>query len=78
MIIFVYQVVIISLYDIFGDFRNYEVRDKWVINKLNKISKGKILLDAGAGEQKYKPYCAHLKYIAQDFGQYVPDAVKEG
>lgn len=69
---------ILSLYDVIGDFRNSEVRDQWVINKLVKIQKGKILLDAGAGEQKYKPYCSHLKYISQDFGKYIPNEVNTG
>ncbi len=27
-------------------------------------------LDAGAGEQRFRPACAHLKYVAQDFGEY--------
>lgn len=69
---------IISLFDAFGDFRNQEIRDQWVINRLGLISSGKILLDAGAGEQRYKSYCSHLKYIAQDFGQYVPDEISIG
>lgn len=69
---------IISLCDVFGDFRNYEIRDQWVIDKLKKIPKGKVLLDAGAGEQRYKSYCTHLEYIAQDFGEYVPNIVKNG
>lgn len=69
---------IISLYDALGDFCNSEVRDEWVIERLAKIPSGKILLDAGAGEQKYKPYCRHLKYIAQDFGEYVPNEVATG
>ncbi len=69
---------IISIYDILGDFRNEEVRDKWVIDHLSRLSSGKILLDAGAGEQKYEPYCRHLKYIAQDFGEYVPNDIMAG
>lgn len=69
---------IISIYDILGDFRNEAVRDNWVIEHLRKIPDGKIILDAGAGEQKYKPYCTHLKYIAQDFGKYDPNDVKAG
>lgn len=69
---------ILSLYDVIGDFRNSEIRDQWVIDKLSEIQAGKILLDAGAGEQKYKPYCSHLKYIAQDFGKYVPNQVDTG
>lgn len=69
---------IVSIYDLFGDFKNSEIREQWVIDKLNDIPKGKILLDAGAGEQKYKPYCAHLKYISQDFGKYIPNETNVG
>ena len=69
---------IISVFDAFGDFRNQENRDKWVINKLEKIPRGKILLDAGAGEQRYRSYCSHLKYIAQDFGEYIPNEITTG
>lgn len=69
---------VISISDAFGDFRNYEIRDQWVIDKLEKIPEGKILLDAGAGEQRYKPYCSHLKYIAQDFGKYIPNEISAG
>ena len=45
-------------------------RNKWVISKLKDIPDNQILLDAGAGEQRYKKYCGHLRYISQDFGQY--------
>lgn len=45
-------------------------RNKWVINKLREIPENQILLDAGAGEQRYRKYCSHLRYISQDFGQY--------
>lgn len=69
---------VISIYDVIGDFRNAEVRHKWVINHLKQIPEGKILLDAGAGEQRYKKYCRHLKYVAQDFGKYIPNADQAG
>lgn len=69
---------IISLSDVFGDFRNAIIRDEWIINKLGEISEGKVLLDAGAGEQRYRTYCSHLKYIAQDFGKYVPNKIPTG
>lgn len=32
---------VISIYDTFGDFRNYEIRDQWVINKLGKFQKAR-------------------------------------
>lgn len=55
-----------------GTFENAEVRHAWVIEQLKKIPAGNIILDAGAGERRYEPYCGHLKYIAQDFGEYEP------
>lgn len=45
-------------------------RVKWVETVLKNIPSGWTLLDAGAGECRYKKYCSHLNYIAQDFGQY--------
>ena len=39
-------------------------------NVLKEIPAGASILDAGAGEQKFKPLCAHLNYVAQDFAQY--------
>lgn len=49
---------------------NGAVREEWIKNTLLKIPQGAKLLDAGAGECTYKPYCEHLTYISQDFGQY--------
>lgn len=69
---------IVSVYDLFGDFRNEEVRNQWVIDQISKIPEGKTLLDAGAGEQKYRPFCSHLKYIAQDFGKFIPNETSVG
>lgn len=69
---------IISIYELFGDFRNNEVRNQWVIDQINKITEGKVLLDAGAGEQRYRPFCSHLKYIAQDFGKFIPNETSVG
>ncbi|MBQ6773977.1 MAG: class I SAM-dependent methyltransferase [Synergistaceae bacterium] len=45
-------------------------RDEWVKSQLQAIPSGKRLLDAGAGECKYKEYCSHLVYVSQDFNQY--------
>ncbi|GAA4333770.1 class I SAM-dependent methyltransferase [Flaviaesturariibacter amylovorans] len=49
---------------------NEEVRVNWIESTLKKIPAGATLLDAGAGESQFKKFCSHLKYIAQDFGQY--------
>ena len=42
----------------------------WLKDILKKIPKGFRILDAGAGEQKFKKFCTHLKYISQDFSKY--------
>lgn len=49
---------------------NEAVRVKWIEETLKKIPAGLTILDAGAGECQFKKFCSHLKYIAQDFGQY--------
>lgn len=58
----------ISKYFTFMD--NSNSRDYWVINKIKEIPKGKKILDAGAGESKYKKYCKQLLYKSQDFNKY--------
>ena len=45
-------------------------RNAWVRAYLKKLKPGLKLLDAGCGPQPFRPDCAHLKYHAQDFGQY--------
>ena len=50
--------------------KNDANRENWVKSKLEKIPIGLTILDAGAGELRYKKYCNHLKYISQDFAQY--------
>jgi hypothetical protein len=47
-----------------------EVRITWVKENLIDIPAGSNILDAGAGELKFKSDCDHLHYVAQDFGQY--------
>jgi ubiquinone/menaquinone biosynthesis C-methylase UbiE len=50
--------------------QNEHTRETWLKNVLEKIPAGYRILDAGAGEQAYKKFCDHLKYVAQDFAQY--------
>lgn len=45
-------------------------RFEWVKKQLLKLPRGQSILDAGAGELKYKEFCNHLKYVSQDFGEY--------
>src|ERR1051326_8232905 len=49
---------------------NSDTRERWVKKTLGSIPAGQSLLDAGAGELKYRKYCSHLSYVSQDFGQY--------
>ena len=49
---------------------NLDNREKWLEKTLNKLPAGYRILDAGAGELKYKKFCQHLNYVSQDFGQY--------
>ena len=50
--------------------RNLSTREAWLERTLATIPAGWRILDAGAGELKYKPFCAHLDYVSQDFGMY--------
>jgi ubiquinone/menaquinone biosynthesis C-methylase UbiE len=52
---------------------NEAARVKWIGETLKKIPEGLTILDAGAGESQFKKFCGHLKYIAQDFGEYQGD-----
>lgn len=45
-------------------------REQWVLNALQRVPAGFKLLDAGAGQQRYRNYCSHLQYVSQDFCQY--------
>jgi ubiquinone/menaquinone biosynthesis C-methylase UbiE len=47
-----------------------QARIDWVSKALKSIPSGQRILDAGAGELRLKPYCAHLEYVSQDFCQY--------
>lgn len=53
---------------------NESTRDAWVRAQLAALPSGARILDAGCGKQPYRPACAHLRYVAQDFGGYDPGA----
>ena len=55
-----------------GDFGslNERMRDEWVTKTLKLLPNGARILDAGAGEQRYRDSCSHLDYVSQDFGKY--------
>jgi SAM-dependent methyltransferase len=50
--------------------QNEFTRNAWVKQSLANLPPGSRILDAGAGEQKYRPFCQHLKYVSQDFARY--------
>jgi SAM-dependent methyltransferase len=52
---------------------NEEGRRKFVAQQLQNLPEGKLILDAGCGSQQYRPFCNHLNYRGQDFGQYTTD-----
>jgi len=51
-------------------FNNRLSRDRFVKEYLLSLPANSIILDAGAGECRYKEYCQHLRYISQDFCEY--------
>ncbi|MDI6046612.1 class I SAM-dependent methyltransferase [Flavobacterium yafengii] len=57
---------------------NEKTRVEWLEKVLKKIPSGNSILDAGAGEQQFKKWCAHLKYVSQDFAQYKPEGLNSG
>lgn len=57
---------------------NEQNRYDWVKAQLSRLTPGMRLLDAGAGEQQYRPLCEHLKYVSQDFAQYKPESDPTG
>jgi ubiquinone/menaquinone biosynthesis C-methylase UbiE len=58
--------------------KNERNRDEWVAAALAQVPAGRRLLDAGAGEQRYRKACEHLVYVSQDFAQYKPGADATG
>ena len=49
---------------------NEGFRRAWLKRTLAALPAGTSILDVGAGECQYKPFCAHLDYVAQDIAQY--------
>lgn len=57
---------------------NESTRISWLELTLKKIPAGSKILDAGAGEQQFRKFCTHLKYVSQDFAQYKPEELNSG
>lgn len=45
-------------------------RYEWIERQLKNLPEGIRILDAGAGELRWKDSCKHLKYVSQDFCEY--------
>lgn len=58
--------------------KNRSSREDWLRNVLIKIPQGQKILDAGAGEGRYKKYCSHLDYVSQDIAEYKGGEMNEG
>lgn len=54
------------------------LRIKWTIKQLKKIPRGESIIDVGAGEMFFKPYCGHLKYTGQDLAEYTGKGDEKG
>ncbi|MCR9127783.1 MAG: class I SAM-dependent methyltransferase [Rhodobacteraceae bacterium] len=50
--------------------KNHAARERWIETTLRALPEGSSLLDVGAGECAYKPFCDHLQYLAQDIAEY--------
>jgi ubiquinone/menaquinone biosynthesis C-methylase UbiE len=50
--------------------KNESTRVEWLRRTLANVPADWRILDAGAGEQQYRPLCAHLRYVSQDFAAY--------
>jgi ubiquinone/menaquinone biosynthesis C-methylase UbiE len=50
--------------------KNGKVREDWLEATLKNLPEGSTILDAGAGEGKYKAFCSHLNYFSQDIAEY--------
>lgn len=49
---------------------NESARSAWVERELARIPPGSRILDAGAGERRFRRSCSHLNYVSQDFARY--------
>lgn len=50
--------------------QNESTRVGWLETTLAAIPAGSRILDAGAGEQQFRKFCGHLRYVSQDFAKY--------
>ncbi|MDB4912607.1 MAG: coq3 4 [Gemmatimonadetes bacterium] len=50
--------------------RNDATREQWLEEALKQVPPGTRILDAGAGTQRYRKFCQHLRYVSQDIAEY--------
>ncbi len=55
---------------IVGENQNRPCRNKFILKCINELPHGTKILDAGAGQLRWKDACRNLTYISQDFCQY--------
>lgn len=67
---FIYKKISSGLFSAFPFLNNEYKRGEWVKKILESLPSGGKILDAGAGECRYKKYCSHLDYTSQDFSGY--------
>jgi hypothetical protein len=65
-----------AISNLYRRLNNQYERDSFVVAELKKIQEGKLILDAGCGNQRYREFCSHLTYKSQDFGLYTTDVKK--
>lgn len=57
---------------------NYENRFKWVIQNLEEVKEGSLVLDVGAGGGPFRKYLNHTNYKSQDLVPLDPSQLEEG
>lgn len=57
---------------------NEATRVAWLERTLTRLPPGARILDAGAGEQRFRSFCTHLDYVSQDFGKYDGEGDRRG
>ena len=55
---------------IVGENQNKICRDRFILKCINELPSGTKILDAGAGQLRWREACKNLIYISQDFCQY--------
>lgn len=53
-------------------------RNEWIRKQLLSIPEGSSILDAGAGQLRWKDSCRHLRYTSQDFGKFKGNGDSKG